>query len=801
MRDTEAAREATGVAATSGAATRRWRLALGIVLALYLVLAVGYSLATPAGEGPDEPGHIAYVQFLLSQHRLPRHGEVSAVLEQQVKHPPLYYALGALATAWANYEDLLFIPNPQFSANLEHMPVAAAHRHTEAEQWPYAPEFLAVRGLRLVSVLLGLVLVWATWALGRTVMRGQPELALAAAAIVAFLPQLLFMQGVANNDALAVPLAALVLLLAARVALGSTGRRDLLLLGSVLGLALLTKLTTLALVGIAALALMVAARRVRSWRLLARGALWVGGPLAVLSGWWFARNLALSGDLLGWGRFEQAAEMSLRRTPLLADLPQYFLIQRTSFLGRFGWMSVPLPGPAYGVFAVAVGVAITGLVLLVVWRRRRPDAAANPLSAPDARWGVALLVATVVLVYLSVFRLAFTFDLVVAQGRYLFTALPAVAVLAALGLLGWWPARWRVWGSVGLAAILCAFAFYALVTVLRPAFALPPPVSPAILATLRQRDGVVFGGEVELVGDVLVRRRYRPGQVVAVPLVWDVLRKSGAGYKLFGQVVDAEGRLVGQVEGIPLDGRYPASSWLVGRPFSDTLRIPIAPDAAPGQAHVLVGWYLDGHPDQRLPVRSEGRVAAVGTTAPAGAIGRDDAYHIPIVVEGQQRVIVPAAATSRADTWPVPGAGGAPPAGRLPAAGRLQLVAFATAHAPDRTLLLDLYWRSDVALLDDYTIFVHLAQTGEAPAVTADGPPAAGHYPPPLWLPGETVLDAHRLSLTDVSPGTYQLSIGLYNGRTGRRRPALDASSEPWAEGEVVLGEVVVGEGGAWVVR
>lgn len=773
----------------------RWRVALALVLLAYLLLALGYSFATPAGEGPDEPGHIAYVQFLLAERRLPGQGEGAAALDQQVKHPPLYYLLGALATAWADYDGLLFFPNPQFSGNLEAPPVRTAHHHTADELWPVAPRYRAVRALRLVSVLLGLVLVSATWALAQTLLPGQPELALAAAALVAFLPQLLFMQGVANNDALAVPLAALALWMAARVALGSARRRDLVLLGTVVGLGLLTKLTTLATLGVALLGVGILAWRGRSWRLGARGALWLGAAVFLVAGWWFARNWANGGDPLGWGSFEQAAAMSLRRSSLVTDLPQYLYIQRTSFLGRFGWMTVPLPGPAYDLFAGLLVVAAVGLVALAIRCRRRPEDVANPLASRDARWGLTLAAAAVLLTYLSVLRMALSFDLVVAQGRYLFTALPAGAVLVAVGLLGGWPARWRPGGSIALALGAFSFALYALVAVLWPAFALPSPVLLDGRVSLRHGQAYRFGSEVDLLGDGLRRERFQPGEVAEVPLVWRTLGQPAAAYVLFGQILDAEGRLVGQVERIPLAGGYPSSSWLVGRTFADTLAIPIASNAAPGRAHVLVGWFHDGHPERRVPMRTlEGEPAPAGPEA-AGLAAGEDAYQIPIVLEGARPVVVPVTATLRTDSWPVPAAGA------RPAAGSLRLVAFDTTPAPGGTLLLNLYWRPDVQLADELTVFVHLDQAGEVPVVTADGPPAAGRYPTPLWLPGETVLDAHRLDLGAVPPGSYRLSVGLYNGRTGARRPAFDDAGVPWPEGAVVLGEVVVGEGGAWVLR
>ena len=55
--------------ARRGAGSLRYA-ALGLALAV-LVLGSAYALAVPAGEAPDEPAHLAYVNYLLERHALP----------------------------------------------------------------------------------------------------------------------------------------------------------------------------------------------------------------------------------------------------------------------------------------------------------------------------------------------------------------------------------------------------------------------------------------------------------------------------------------------------------------------------------------------------------------------------------------------------------------------------------------------------------------------------------------------------------------------------------------------------------
>ena len=84
--------------ATSQLRTPPRRIFLAI-LAVYLVLAVGYSVAVPLGEAPDEADHYAYIVYLGVQRSLPVGPEVT-----QSKHPPLYHTAAATLSAWTGLD-------------------------------------------------------------------------------------------------------------------------------------------------------------------------------------------------------------------------------------------------------------------------------------------------------------------------------------------------------------------------------------------------------------------------------------------------------------------------------------------------------------------------------------------------------------------------------------------------------------------------------------------------------------------------------------------------------------------------
>ena len=149
--------------ATGDLSSRAAVWALVVLLAARLILGFAYSAATPLGEAPDEADHYAYAAFIAREHRLPTGTGMT-----QAKHPPLFHALAAaLINATGADADFAFLrSNPDAGVG----PDAAAPNffvHTGLERWPWQAGALSMHLGRLVSVLAGLILVAATYALGR----------------------------------------------------------------------------------------------------------------------------------------------------------------------------------------------------------------------------------------------------------------------------------------------------------------------------------------------------------------------------------------------------------------------------------------------------------------------------------------------------------------------------------------------------------------------------------------------------------------------------------------------------------
>ena len=89
------------------------------LVVVFVALATLYSVVTPLGEGPDEPGHARYLFFLAREGRLPVQWADAAKSDVpgEGHQPPLAYALVAPLAAWLPREERQFdMPgNPRFT--------------------------------------------------------------------------------------------------------------------------------------------------------------------------------------------------------------------------------------------------------------------------------------------------------------------------------------------------------------------------------------------------------------------------------------------------------------------------------------------------------------------------------------------------------------------------------------------------------------------------------------------------------------------------------------------------------------
>ena len=719
------------------------RRALILILGLYLVMGVAYSIINPIFESPDEALNYAQIRFLAEERRLP-------VLEPgeptKAHHPPLYYALGALLTFWIpddNFEAVVGRVNPFWAYRLWEPGVdnKSLYLHDpRLEGFPYRDVALGVHLVRWLSLLMGAGTVLLVYGTGRELFPHRPVLAVGAAALVAFNPMFVFINASVHDDALADLVAAATLYVAARLLMRGPTTRRAVALGLLVGLGFLTKLTCLLVVPTVGLALLycpLANQGRAGWREVVRLGGIVLGLALFIGGWWFVRNVFLYGEPTGmvrqtgvWGVRENAPDLiaAARELGFLHD----------SLWGVFGYGQIPMPRWVYGL-ARLLGLAAAG-GLGLFWARRR--AGRIPWECPPA---VLLILVSAPLVAFAVNFARMTVSAAADFGRYLFVALAALAPLYALGLNEWVSVRRQAGLSIALALGMLALAIYGLVGVLAPAY-VPPPryASPAEVAPQHPVD-VTYPELARLLGYDVAPDPLYPGDVLEVTLYWQVLEETNRDYVLFLQVFGREGERIGGRDTHPGLGRYPTSRWRAGEVIADTVPVPLAADAkAPAALRLDLGLYLPSSP----------RLIA--------ANGRDTISVGPVRLAARE----PTMLTGTPLTYQL--------------GNGMRLVAWDPEWdgpvRPGGTLRFTLYWACDVPPDRPLNIFVHLVGEDGSPLAQGDGPPLDGDYPTDLWAPGDIVADERVVALpVTLSPGRYTLLVGLYSLETGERLPAFDA--------------------------
>lgn len=749
------------------------------LLAAHLFLGAVYSFVVPVWEAHDETGHYPYVRYLVNQRMLPPVDSKISRYFDETHQPPLYYVLGAAASFWIDTSDYQEPePNP-YAFDGTGLRGYNLFLHSDAERFPWQGTFLAIHVVRLASVLMSTLAVWVTYRVARLLFLDRNTLVLAATAVAAFSPLLLFIGSVVNNDALIPLWGGLVLLFSLKVVLDRPRPRWLILLGVALGLSLLTKRTGLALfpfaglvVGLVELLTLSAGRTIvrRVARLLQNAAL-VLIPAILTPAPWLLYNWRRYGTLLP-DRVEGSDPRIFfdpSRGAIGASLTQNWIIDTIqysfkTFWGAFGWGNIMLPDGIYLLLALVslIGLAgVSGLVLARATERRL-----------RLGLGVCLLQVACV-VALPLYRAAYWQAPDLVPGRYLLPALPAMSVLLVAGLAYWIPRGSETRVAVAIGGGLAALAIAVPWWVIQPAYT-PPTVSTSL--QIANPIYLNFGDKMELLGYELDRDRVQPGQKIDVTLLWRAKATMDHNYTIGVHVLGHGLRDLGQTDTYPGRGTYQTTLWRPGDVIRDTYTVRIAPDTAvPALGRLSVGVSFS-------PPK--------GQAAASGGQNKPVQEQLP-VVDAEGKPVTPifgrfklAPERSEGITAPGPSKGNAGQPVDVRLGDALSLVGYDLPRSSVRSgeqLALGLIWQARRQIEADYATFVHLIDArGRELAPFTDWQPWNGEYPTGLWDPGEQVRDDVQLTIPpDLPPGEYRLVTGMYAPDTLARLPATDAAGQP----------------------
>ena len=431
---------------------RRWLVA---VVVAYLAAATLFAVRTPDWQVPDEPAHYYYIAHIASGAGLPvlQPGDYDqerldlllenrfpptispAPLRYESYQPPLYYLI-ATPVYWLSDGSLL--------------------------------------ALRLLSVVIGALTILLVYACLELVFPGKTLIPLGAAAFVALLPMHMAMAAAVNNDGpaeLLVAAAMLVLLrwlrlrfyapgtapnaVADRAAVAA-GRRQLALLGLLLGIGMLTKIYAYLLMPAVLLVVLLACwlqpmvdaprglptgavRLTPSRQSLVAGVtamMWVAIPALVLAVPWWIRSVSLYGswDILGLIRHDEVVAGQARTVDWIASNGWVAYSERAfgftfrSFWGVFGWLGVFMDERIYTALLLFTGVIFTGVLWAIV-----RFISGGPDTDMDVFQLSVLIFFALVLTLVGISYVGYNVKFVQHQGRYLFWGLLPISTVVALG--------------------------------------------------------------------------------------------------------------------------------------------------------------------------------------------------------------------------------------------------------------------------------------------------------------------------------------------------------------------------------
>jgi 4-amino-4-deoxy-L-arabinose transferase-like glycosyltransferase len=413
----------------------------GFILSLInFCIGLVWVVVIPPLDALDEPAHLQAIMQVRKQHILPEIHYVSDNASGEIARPPGDPETRAYITELLQKlpisDPYVLVPDESWQPPLYYLAAGAV-----ALLIPAHPQTVLYLG-RLLSVFLGAAAVYFCWLSTREFAPQAPMWAIASTGVVALLPSLCFDSAHVSNDSTAQLTATAAFYVWIRGLRHPEFDPHLLGAGAMLGLALLSKLTAVALIPGLAFVIVFRMFQVRPGVLgfskwLKRGlsmTAWATLGTALVCGWWFVRNIFTYGELTGTAetlrsfaaRFTRADFSSPR---IVRDLVRYTL---ENLWGRFGWNDITLPQEVYrlcnSAALVLVGLSVlSGIAVSALWvtRRRRPD---------FVKWQISLMFIAVGLTLVAAFIRFNKSVLYMPQARYFFIMLLPGALLLTGGL-------------------------------------------------------------------------------------------------------------------------------------------------------------------------------------------------------------------------------------------------------------------------------------------------------------------------------------------------------------------------------
>ncbi len=553
----------------------------------YVGLGIAFSQITPFNKGPDEGYHLEYITFIKEHGRLPINYQERATITR-ADFPPLYHLLVALISFNVNIDGAPYLKyywdSFRYQAMDHHGEVGFIN--TEDYQWPYMGRFLVWQMGRWLSIGLSLATLMVVFLTLREILpNDRPMLPLFGTALLAFIPQYIFLSSSLNDDNLLGLLAALYFLMVVKIVKSPERWQPFIYLAILLGLSLTVKYTLIVMpLEIGLICWLIGQQK--GWAWAGQRIALVASLTCLSSSWWFGWTIyffntvkqdglfvGLISPLLAGGSdptlnrlggLLSGGQVGLRGIPAEAKLgtfSQWVQATALSFWGVGIGGQIPFYPYAYGVISLIILLAIVGL-----WQLWQLDKSTHVwLGLMSFHVGVCFI--------LPLIRFGLSRRLgPTAQGRHiLIPAATAVAVLLAWGLASAIPRRWQ---RVSFTAIIISFMIWTGAHLYSLAIY---RIMPLPMRTFHQAadwpNKVKFGNNAELVSTEL---NPHPEQgTLQVNLAWHCLTYTNQSQLLSLALLNSQEEMVSYWIGYNGQGRLPSISWSPGEVIFDRIAMPL----------------------------------------------------------------------------------------------------------------------------------------------------------------------------------------------------------------------------------
>ncbi len=359
---------------------------IAIVLVLALLLRLIFCFSIPVWEAPDEEPHYNYILFLNENKAFPvaEHSMVSGHKDYQNWQPPAYYLVA-------------LIPFSLFAG---------------------FGELPAIYALRLLSVFLGVLGIYLVYRIAGKVFPEKEWLAVGSALFVALLPAHIAMTAVIGNDTFSYLVFSVLLYYLVKAVQEKPGTLTAVLVGVLLAAGILTKYTLFIGVPVAVLAFYFNGTKKG---FLKKSLIAVGLAAAVVAPW-FARNLAVYGDLTG-------AAIAAPAIASFGFWEAHFFVMNIfeTFWGAFGITNqVRFPGTVYAFLYLVSFIAFAGL-MKVFFGLREGKVFLEKIQ------GKAVMLCALSVAVLFAIELFYSLKHLSPQGRHFFPVIAPIAMLFVAG--------------------------------------------------------------------------------------------------------------------------------------------------------------------------------------------------------------------------------------------------------------------------------------------------------------------------------------------------------------------------------